>query len=150
MSEPASEQSSTGSPERILIVEDYDAAAQSLARLLRTCGFEVSVVNDGASALEALKSSPPPDIVLTDLQLPDIDGREVAQAASQLPQPPRVALVTGWSNETVQDGMAEWGIDWVLSKPVVFEELLRLLGREMPQPPRSGAGRERPAEGING
>jgi DNA-binding response OmpR family regulator len=112
---------------RVLLVEDNDAASRGLSKLLAALGFEVQVVFDGASALEALRTSPPPDFVLTDLRLPDLDGREVALAARQLSPPPRIALITGWDLERDHHNRALWGIDWVFTKPVNVQELVSKL-----------------------
>ena len=60
---------------RVLLVEDDDGIAEPLAQGLAREGFEVSRVATGAQAL----SAPPPDVVLLDLGLPDIDGYAVCQ-----------------------------------------------------------------------
>jgi DNA-binding response OmpR family regulator len=113
---------------RVLLVEDNEAARKGLARLLEAHGFEVATFHDGESALNALATEAPPDYVLTDLRLPDLDGREVAQRARQLRPAPRVALITGWDLDTGLGDQADWGVDWVLTKPVDIHELISLLG----------------------
>ena len=55
---------------RVLLVEDNDMASRGLARLLEACGFDVTVKNDGTSALRGLDLDPAPDFVLTDWLLP--------------------------------------------------------------------------------
>ena len=112
---------------RVLLVEDNEAASKGLAKLLEAYGFEVTTVYDGGSALKALATGPPPDFLLTDMQLPDLDGREVARQARRLVPPPRVALITGWDLEPVDDASAAWGIDWVMTKPIDIQELLSKL-----------------------
>src|SRR5215213_10576713 len=96
---------------RVLLVEDNDAASKGLAKLLAAMGYDVAVVLDGASALEALRTGPPPDFVLTDMRLPDLDGREVARTARQLVPPPRIALITGWDLDPTLHDTSFWGID---------------------------------------
>lgn len=112
---------------RILLVEDNDAASRGLSKILDALGYEIAVVFDGASALEALRQSPPPDFLLTDLRLPDLDGREVALAASRLVPTPWVALITGWDLDHDLLESAAWGIDWVFTKPLNVQELLSKL-----------------------
>ena len=112
---------------RVLLVEDNDAASRGLARLLEAWGFDVTVKNDGQSALRALDSGPPPDFVLTDLLLPDLDGREIARHAHGLQPTPRVALITGWDIDTDLDDYHAWGIDWVFPKPLDTYELISRL-----------------------
>ena len=75
-------------PPRILLVDDNEASQRGLARFLEAEGYAVTLAFDGTSALEALEAGPPPDFVLTDLRLPDLDGREVARPARRL-VPPR-------------------------------------------------------------
>ncbi|MFO0907767.1 MAG: response regulator [Isosphaeraceae bacterium] len=83
---------------RILLVEDNEAASKGLARLLEASGYDVTSATTGEEALAHLQGSPP-DFLLTDLQLPDIDGRELALKARELSPPPRVILITGWDVE---------------------------------------------------
>lgn len=112
---------------RILLVEDNDAASRGLSKLLLAQGYDVQAVFDGASALQALQAGPPPDFVLTDLRLPDLDGREIALAARHLVPVPGIVLITGWDLERERCDRATWGIDWVFTKPVDVQELVMRL-----------------------
>ena len=117
-----------GGGRHVLLVEDNEAAGRGLARLLESLGFLVTNVLDGETALKELRSSRSFDFVLTDLQLPDLDGREVSRAAhSHLPTP-RVILFTGWDLEMSGDLREEWGIDHVLRKPIDLASLSIALG----------------------
>jgi DNA-binding response OmpR family regulator len=126
---------------RVLLVEDNDAAGQGLARLLEARGFEVTVRRDGKSALETLTSDPPPEFVLTDLHLPDLDGREIARHARRLSPPPRVALITGWNLDADLADLESWGVDWVFPKPI---DTSCLVARLREPHDRSPDGRDRP------
>jgi DNA-binding response OmpR family regulator len=132
MPHDVSEEAGAARRGRILLVEDNEAANKGLARLLEASGFEVTTVLDGESALRALATSPPPDILLTDMQLPDLDGRELALRARQLEPPPRIVLITGWDLEPLPSLRAAWGIDWVLTKPLDMSTLLDTLSRPPP------------------
>ncbi|MHC5539528.1 response regulator [Singulisphaera rosea] len=127
MNTPDPGESLTANRPRILLVEDNDAASKGLSRILAVMGYDVTVVTDGTSALESLRSAPPPDFLLTDLRLPDLDGREVARFASQLVPRPRVALITGWDMDTTVQDRKSWGINWVLLKPLDISELMAKL-----------------------
>jgi DNA-binding response OmpR family regulator len=118
---------------RILLVEDNDAARQGLAKLLEALGFDVVVRRDGTSALKSLESDLPLDFVLTDLRLPDLDGREIALKASRLVPPPRVALMTGWDLEGELTDYEAWGIDWVFPKPLDLNSLMSRLRESRPR-----------------
>ena len=64
-----------GAGRRLLLVDDNEATRTALTRFLELKGYTVIAAADGTTALAALAESPPPDYVLTDLQLPDIDDR---------------------------------------------------------------------------
>jgi len=78
----------------VLIVDDH-AAFRSAARvLLESEGFEVvGEAENGAAAVEATAVLKP-DLVLLDVQLPDLDGVEVAKRLVQLPKPPAIVLTS--------------------------------------------------------
>jgi len=114
-------------------VEDNDAASRGLALLLQAWGFDVTVKHDGTSALDALDSSPPPHFLLTDLRLPDLDGREIAQHARHLVPPPKVALITGWDLDDERPDYKAWGIDWIFPKPLDIPSLIARLREATPR-----------------
>lgn len=118
---------------RVLVVEDNEAAGRGLAKVLQAHGYEVTTVADGNSALQALNSPTRADVLLTDLQLPDMDGRDLALHAGQLVPRPRVVLVTGWDVDDQLRDPAASGIDAVMVKPLDIPTLLRVL--EEPAPP---------------
>ena len=80
--------------ERVLIVDDHEAFRRLVSHLLQEIGREV--VGEAASGEEALSESRrlKPDLVLLDIQLPDLDGLAVATTLTSEPQPPAVLLVS--------------------------------------------------------
>ncbi len=110
---------------RVLLVDDHDVGRKSLARLLDALGYDVTAACDGATALEALSAGPTFDFLLTDVRLPDVDGREIVFAARQIRPTPRIALITGWDVEP--DEQARLGIDWVFLKPLDIQDILAKL-----------------------
>lgn len=123
---------------RILVVDDHDAGRKSLARLLDAQGYDVVAVNDGASALAQLQGSARFDHVLTDLRLPDLDGRDVVHAARQLVPLPGIYLITGWDLEPAE--IERLNIDSVFQKPLNVHEIVARL--QEVSPPDSGTGEE--------
>ncbi len=115
-------------PRRILIVDDNEDAATTLASLLGTWGHEVSTAGDGESALAAIARQEP-DAVLLDLGLPGITGYEVARqlrAAGRLRL--RIVAVSGYGRpEDIALARAS-GCDAHLTKPVDLDALETLLG----------------------
>lgn len=110
---------------RVLLVDDHDIGRISLARLLEAMGFDVTAVVDGTSAFQVLGGTPEFDIVLTDVRLPDLDGREIVEVARRLVPTPKIALITGWDVEP--DEPRRLGIDWVFLKPLDVQDMVAKL-----------------------
>jgi DNA-binding response OmpR family regulator len=113
---------------RILLVDDSPEGREALDRYLTLQGFDVQAVSSGAAASEALRDEPTIDVVVTDLVLPDLDGREVARLAKLRTPPPLVVLITGWGVDSDPTDLARSGIDLLLDKPVDVRELLARIG----------------------
>jgi two-component system, OmpR family, response regulator MprA len=108
--------------QRILIVEDEAEIADYLRRGLTYEGFAVEVAGDGLTAL-AVARERPPDVVVLDLMLPELDGMEVARRLRAGSSTPIIMLT---ARDAVADRVAglEHGADDYLVKPFAFEELL--------------------------
>jgi len=72
---------STPGPFRVLVVEDDERSGRMLAGLLRRDGFTVDVCLGGLAGLQHLAEGPAPDVLVTDLRMPQIDGITVARLA---------------------------------------------------------------------
>jgi PAS domain S-box-containing protein len=120
-------QARVGQPQRILVVDDNQDAAETLAELLNMLGNEVAVALDGNSAV-ARAAQFQPDVVLLDIGLPDINGYEVARRVRQLPgiHQPRLIALTGWGQQQDKRLAAEAGFDEHWTKPVDIERLQAL------------------------
>jgi PAS domain S-box-containing protein len=104
---------------RVLIVDDNEDAARTLADLLAADGHDVQVALSGTSALDQALARPP-DIVVLDLGLPDLDGVEVARRlrAQAVTRHAVLVAVTGWGQEADRARTAAAGFDVHLVKPV--------------------------------
>jgi two-component system, sensor histidine kinase len=126
---------------RILVVDDNEDAANSLACILELEGHRVDVVYTAKDALARAQASSP-DVMLLDLGLPDLSGYEVARRLRpQLPATQIVAL-TGYGYEEDIRRARAVGFDAHVIKPVDFERLSRVLANFDPAV-RGGA---RPAD----
>jgi DNA-binding response OmpR family regulator len=114
----------------VLVVEDHAETADTLATLLRLKGYEAAVAPDARSALQAARSRPP-DVVLLDLGLPDMDGWQLARHFREPRggKPPLLVAITGLGQEADRRRSAEAGIDLHLVKPADPGQLLCLLNR---------------------
>jgi signal transduction histidine kinase len=110
----------------VLNVDDNDAARYVKTRVLRMAGFEVVEAANGAAALAALQARPP-ELVLLDVHLPDIDGRELAARIKADPSLARiVVLQTSASHVESKHRIAalDAGADGYLVEPIEAEELV--------------------------
>ena len=122
---------------RILLVEDNEDAAQSLAHLLRLRGHEMHVARSGPEGLaRALELRP--DAVLLDIALPGLDGFEVARRLREQTagDGPLLVAVSGYGRAADRERAMAAGFDHHLVKPVRLAELGRILGN---RPARHGA-----------
>ena len=113
---------------RILVVDDNEDSAASLATLLKMTGNETFTAHDGVDALEAIEARRP-DVVLLDIGLPRLNGRDVCRRIRQQPWGRNVVVValTGWGQEEDQRRSLEAGFDGHLVKPVDYAKLIALL-----------------------
>jgi CheY-like chemotaxis protein len=119
-------------PRQILLIDDDRLGSELLVRVLQFWGHSVTVVHDGATALEAFRSGRP-DLVLCDLGLPEMDGFAVARAlrrqASEWPDSqPRLVALTGYGQDEDRRRSLDAGFDHHLTKPVDLAVLRELLG----------------------
>ena len=113
---------------RVLVVNDVEASATTMAMLLRALGQEVAARFDGPSALEFLPEFKP-NVVLLDISMPGMDGYEVARRIRALPELSGITLValTGYGQEEDRRLAFEAGFDKHLVKPISLEALEQLL-----------------------
>jgi two-component system KDP operon response regulator KdpE len=107
---------------RILLVDDEVPIQRAVAPLLRSRGYEVEVATSGEDALKAIGSRPP-DLMVLDLGLPDIDGTEVCRrvrAGSPLP----IIVLSARGAESDKVDALELGADDYVTKPFGPEELV--------------------------
>jgi two-component system CheB/CheR fusion protein len=115
-------------PRRVLIVDDNEDAANSLAMILNLGGHETASVYTAVDALQRAASFRP-DVVLLDIGLPGMDGYEVAQKLRELPglRDIRLVAVTGYGRSDDRIRARDAGFDDHLTKPVEFAVLERTL-----------------------
>jgi two-component system KDP operon response regulator KdpE len=108
---------------RVLVVEDEDRLRRALAINLKAHGYTVEAVADGTSALRAAATPPPPDLVIVDLGLPDMDGMDVVAGIRGWSAVPIIILSARDSQWDKIDGL-DTGADDYLTKPFGMDELL--------------------------
>lgn len=140
---------STGSaPRRILIADDNRGLLHAMAHVLRRRGHEVSVACDGPAAVATARTFRP-EAVFLDIELPAMNGYEVARKLRKEPGFENVLLVaaTGHPEESIRSLMQDAGFDAYLAKPYGADEVLRLASqgraKDSNETTNSGARREK-------
>jgi DNA-binding NtrC family response regulator len=120
----------TQSSARILVVDDEANARTALAEILRTEGYAVETAADGFKALGRF-SDFEPDLVLTDLKMPGMDGLELLKKVREADMEIAVVLMTAFGAvETAVEAMRQGAADY-LTKPLNTDELLVVLERAL-------------------
>lgn len=116
-------------PLRVMVVDDETPARRRLRELLDDCSasLPIAVVGEAANGREALDlmQSAPPDLVLTDIHMPDMDGIELARHLLKLPRPPLVVFTTAF-HEHALEAFEVNAVDYLV-KPVRVQRLLSAL-----------------------
>jgi len=117
-------------PLKILVADDSQDGADSLAFLLKAAGHDVITTYDGRSAIQSAEFHRP-DVVLLDIGMPEVSGYDVARAIRRESwgRPMRLIALTGWGQAEHRRRSLEVGFDDHLVKPVeldVLENLLQL------------------------
>jgi PAS domain S-box-containing protein len=113
---------------QVLVVDDNADAADMLALLLETEGYEVGVAHRSATALARVAAAPP-QVCLLDIGLPDMDGYDLAARLRAMPsmQAARLVAITGYGQQADRARSLAAGFDHHLVKPVQLGELFALL-----------------------
>ncbi len=116
---------------RVLVVDDEKPARQRIRDVLADCASKLplEVVGEAANGLEALQiiESSEIDVVLLDIRMPDMDGIELAQHLTKLPNPPAVIFTTAYSDHALE-AFEVHAVDYLL-KPIRLGRLFNALSR---------------------
>jgi len=109
--------------EKLLIIEDDRAIHKALSKLFDAEGFTVEFATDGASGLAAFQAAPP-TLVILDLKLPKMPGREVCREIRKLNTSVPIVIVSATADEVDKVLLLELGADDYVTKPFSPKELL--------------------------
>jgi two-component system KDP operon response regulator KdpE len=107
---------------RVLVVDDEPQIVRALAINLRARGYEVATAGDGAEALRAAAAHPP-DLVILDLGLPDLDGMDVIAGLRGWSSVP-ILVLSGRSDSLDKVEALDAGADDYVTKPFGIDELM--------------------------
>ncbi|WP_137391070.1 PAS domain-containing hybrid sensor histidine kinase/response regulator [Rhodoligotrophos defluvii] len=135
-------------PLRILVAEDNPVNALLTRSLLERAGHQLELVTTGAAAIAAVESEPEPfDLVLMDVQMPDMDGleatRRIRAMEAQQPERARLPIIALTANGMEEDRAAclAAGMDCHLVKPFQMDDLRRVMDLVMMSPSQLATNR---------
>lgn len=125
---------------RILIIEDDEYSREAVEHLLNAEGCETKSAADGVSGYRAARRFAP-DVIVLDLNLPDIDGQRVLRkfrGHRDLGQIP-IIVITGYGPHEIPVGVSS-SADFCITKPASFDDVIRAIFNLLNEPWASRAG----------
>lgn len=114
-------------PATILIVDDDVDLLDTMGTLCRRRGFDVHVAPDAEAALRVVEVNVP-GVVLTDLRLPGMSGLDLIRALRAVHPRLPIILLTAFGSDEVVELAGRYGACSILTKPVMREDLFRVIG----------------------
>ena len=114
---------------RLLIVDDEEPVRGALAAMAESLGHEVVQAGSGREALALLESGQSIDLVLTDLGMPGMTGRELAKVIKHRWPTLPLGMVTGWGANLEMSAADRTMVAGILSKPVLLADMSRFIAR---------------------
>ena len=114
---------------RVLVIDDDPGVRLTLQHILEAAGYDVQSVWDGKAVLEAFRSFVP-DVVITDLVMPGLEGTAIIAALKQEPFPTKIIAVSGGARlgrTNILQHAQDAGADEILAKPFTVEQLKGVL-----------------------
>jgi PAS domain S-box-containing protein len=115
---------------RILVIDDDEFVRSVLSRSLVQADHQVTLAEDGGKGVQLFKEGKF-DIVLTDLGMPGMSGWEVCRMIKEISPHTPVGMITGWGDERNRSKMEEYGLDFLISKPFDFAQILNTVAETM-------------------
>jgi CheY-like chemotaxis protein len=115
-------------PMRVLVVDDDEAIVAMLSRYLKKQGFEVETAGDALKALEQVEKTPF-DLIITDLMMPHMDGRELVRRLRIEPKTRELPIImmTAYPSDHSADASLREGASFFLPKPLDLDALATLI-----------------------
>jgi len=119
-----------GRKARILVIDDEEFVRNVLSRTLAQANHRVTLAENGERGVQLFKEGRF-DMVLTDLGMPGMSGWEVCRMIKKLSPHTPVGMITGWGVEMSRSKMEEHGLDFFISKPFDFNQILNVVAETL-------------------
>ena len=110
---------------RVLVIDDDADIRRLLCDILTSAGHLVADVSNGAEGIEIFKKEAF-DLVLTDLEMPEMSGWEVARSIKNHNPDVTIVLITGWGETIDSTRLRESGISTIVNKPFRMDQIINL------------------------
>ncbi len=110
---------------RVLVIDDDADIRRLLCDILTSAGHLVADASNGAEGIEIFKKEAF-DLVLTDLEMPEMSGWEVARSIKNHNPDVTIALITGWGETIDSTQLRESGISTIVNKPFRMDQIINL------------------------
>lgn len=112
--------------EKILVIDDKESIVEILSTALSASGYDVETALDGKSAIEMIISDNF-DLILCDVNLPDMSGTEILKKAKQMKLPPTVIMITAYGSIENAIECMKFGADDYVTKPFNLDEIKEIV-----------------------
>lgn len=120
----------------ILIVEDNPDIARALEEVLSDCGHKVSIAHNGKAGIDLLNNHLLPDVIILDMFLPVIGGKEFKKRLQEVPAFSFIPVIGMSADVYGKRRCLSCGIEYFLQKPFELRELLEILDEIIRKPLR--------------
>lgn len=119
----------------ILLIDDSATMLMSLQASLKISGFQVETASDGVQAMSKLKGGLKPDLVITDINMPNMDGLTFIGQARQLLRFTPILALTTEGQQAKRDQAKKLGATGWMLKPAAGADLLKVIKQLLPTVP---------------
>jgi two-component system chemotaxis response regulator CheY len=116
----------------ILVVDDSSTMVMSLKSSLEIAGFKVDTAADGQLAMDKIKAGAKPDLIITDINMPRVDGLQLIAAVRKLMRFTPILALTTESQQAKRDEARKLGASGWLVKPVGGADLVKVIKQVLP------------------
>jgi two-component system response regulator PilR (NtrC family) len=132
---------------RILVVDDERSLREMISIVLGREGYDVTTAEDVGSALDQIRRGPPPDVLISDLRMPDGSGVDVLRALKERSPGSVGLLLTAFASaDTAVEAMRLGAVDYLIKSPTIVEDLKQRVARYL-EVKRLNEAQVVPAEG---